>query len=123
GAVAATVSTVGGAILPLSGELDAVVATPATDAIAAQCQVTPSQTWALALAAAGQTLSMPLFVAASPLPGYAAELVVCLPPQQSAPFGAKLLSATLTTSAIALPAATGEYRWTSIWTPYGVGST
>ncbi|MFL5928007.1 MAG: hypothetical protein ACJ77E_13855 [Gaiellaceae bacterium] len=122
GAVAAAVSTVGGAILPLTGELDAVVATPATNAIAAQCQVTPSQTWALALAAEGRTLSVPLFVAASPVPGYAAELVACFPPEQSAPFGAKVLSATLTVSAIAQPSASGDYRWASIWTPYGDGT-
>jgi hypothetical protein len=57
-----------------------------------------------------------------------AKLVVCLPPPDvpagtpgRATFGAKLQSATLSSSAIAEPTASGENRWTSLWTPYNPG--
>ena len=127
GDVTATASAadLGGAVLPLTGELDAIAPTAATNAAAAACGVSPSQTWDLHLTAAGQTLDIPMFVAASPLPGYSTELVVCLPPPDvptgtpgRATFGAKLLSATFTSSAITQPSTAGDYRWTSLWTPY-----
>jgi hypothetical protein len=38
-----------------------------------------------------------------------------------AQFGAKLLSATFTVSAITQPTASGDFRWTSLWTPYNPG--
>ena len=38
-----------------------------------------------------------------------------------AQFGAKLLSATFTDSAITQPSASGDFRWTSLWTPYNPG--
>ncbi len=134
GDVTATASAadLGGAVLPLTGELDAIAPTATTNAAAAQCQVTPSQTWDLHLTAAGQTLDIPMFVVASAAPetaaGYQTKLVVCLPPPDvpagtpgRATFGAKLLSASFTSSAITQPTSTGDYRWTSLWTPYNPG--
>jgi hypothetical protein len=131
GDVTATASAadLGGAILPLTGELDAIAPTATTNAAATQCGVTPSQTWDLHLTAAGQTLDIPMFVVAAAAPevasGYNAKLVVCLPPPDvpagtpgRATFGAKLLSATFTSSAIKEPTTAGDYRWTSLWTPY-----
>ena len=119
-------------MLPLTGEHDAIAPTAATNAAAAQCGVSPSQTWDLHLTAAGQTLDIPMFVvagsAAEVAAGYQTKLVVCLPPPDVPPgtpgratFGAKLLSATFTSSAISAPAAPGDYRWTSVWTPYVPG--
>ena len=131
GDVTATASAadLGGAVLPLTGELDAIAPTAATTAAAQQCQVSPSQTWNLHLTAAGQSLDIPMFVAATAGPefaaGYQTKLVVCLPPPDvpvgtpgRATFGAKLLSATFMSSAITQPVASGDYRWTSLWTPY-----
>lgn len=131
GTVTATASAadLGGAVLPLTGELDAIAPNAAA---AAQCGVTASQTWDLHLTAAGQTLDIPLYVvvgsAAEVAAGYQTKLVVCLPPPDvpvgapgRATFGAKLLSATFDSSAITQPVATGDYRWTSLWTPYNPG--
>jgi hypothetical protein len=60
--------------------------------------------------------------------GYSYKLVICLPPPDvpvgtpgRAQFGAKLLSATFTVSAITQPTAAGDSRWTSLWTPYNPG--
>jgi hypothetical protein len=131
GDVTATASAadLGGVVLPLTGELDAA---PADSAAQAQCGVSASQTWNLKLTAAGQTLNVPVYVVAAAGPevasGYSTKLVVCLPPPDvpvgtpgRATFGAKLLSATFTSSAITQPTATGDYRWTSLWTPYNPG--
>ena len=128
----AAAADLGGAVLPLTGELDAIAPTAATTTAAAQCGVSPAQTWNLALTAAGQTLNIPLFVVAGAAPevaaGYQWKLVVCLPPPDvpagtpgRATFGAKLLSATFSSSAITQPVASGDYRWTSLWTPYNPG--
>jgi hypothetical protein len=133
GDVTATASAadLGGAVLPLTGELDAVPATATTQAAAQQCGVTPAQTWDLHLTAAGQTLDIPLFVVATAGPEAslgATKLVVCLPPPDvpvgtpgRATFGAKLLSATFSASAINEPKASADLRWTSLWTPYTPG--
>jgi hypothetical protein len=113
----------------LTGALDA---SDANATAAAQCGVTAAQTWDLHLTAAGQTLDIPLYVVASSAAeaaaGFPTKLVVCLPPPDvpagtpgRATFGAKLLSATFDSSAITQPAATGDYRWTSLWTPYNPG--
>ncbi len=125
----AAAADLNGAILPLTGELDAIAPTATSQAAAQQCGVTPTQTWDLHLSASGQTLDIPMFVVTSAAPiaaaGYPTTLVVCLPPPDvpvgtpgRAVFGAKLLSATFTVSAITEPAAAGDYRWTSLWTPY-----
>jgi hypothetical protein len=135
GTVTATAAALdlGGTVLPLTGELDAIAPTATTAAAAQQCGVSPTQTWDLHLAVAGQTLDIPLFVVTPQAPvaaaGYSAELVVCLPPPD-VPVGtpgrsfngAKLLSATFDVSAITEPAAPGDYRWTSTWTPYTPGT-
>ncbi|HVU77777.1 MAG TPA: hypothetical protein VHC67_09365 [Gaiellaceae bacterium] len=131
GKVTATASAadLGGAVLPLTGELDAIAPNPTTQAQAQACGVTPTQTWDLHLSAAGQTLDIPLFVVAPLAPetalGFVDKLVVCLPPPDvpvntpgRAVFGAKLLSATFTSSAITQPTNPGDYRWTSLFTPY-----
>jgi hypothetical protein len=135
GTVTATAAAadLGGTVLPLTGELDAIAPTATTAAEAQACGVTPTQTWDLHLTAATQTLDIPLFVVTAPAPvasvGYTNELVVCLPPPDvpvgtpgRAVFGAKLLSATFDISAITEPAAPGDYRWTSVWTPYAPGT-
>src|SRR3954469_18231155 len=125
----AAAADLGGAILPLTGELQAVA--PNTTG-AAQCGVAASQYWNLHLTAAGQTLDIPLYVVAAnaneTAAGYQAKLVVCLPPPDvpagtpgRATFGAKLLSATFASSAITEPTAAGDYKWTSLWTPYNPG--
>jgi len=125
----AAAADLGGAILPLTGELQAVA--PNTTG-AAQCGVAASQYWNLHLTAAGQTLDIPLYVVAAnateSAAGYQAKLVVCLPPPDvpagtpgRATFGAKLLSATFGASAITQPVASGDYRWTSLFTPYNPG--
>ena len=131
GNVTATASAadLGGAVLPLTGELDAIAPTATTTAAAQQCGVAPTQTWDLHLTAAGQSLDIPMFVVASQVPGYAWSLVVCLPPPDvpagtpgRATFGAKLLSATFSASAIKEPSSgSGDLRWTSLWTPYNPG--
>ncbi len=128
----AAAADLGGAVLPLTGELDAIAPTATTNGAAAQCGVSPSQTWVMHLTAAGQTLDIPMFVVAGApaevTAGYQTKLVVCLPPPDvpagtpgRATFGAKLLSATFTSSAITQPVATGDFRWTSLWTPYNPG--
>jgi hypothetical protein len=125
----AAAADLGGAVLPLTGELDAIAPNPTTTAAAQACGVTPTQTWDLHLSAAGQTLDIPLFVVAPLAPetalGYVDKLVVCLPPPDvpvgtpgRSVFGAKLLSATFTASAVTQPTAAGDYRWTSLFTPY-----
>ena len=140
GTVTATAAAadLGGAILPLTGELDAIDPNTLT---AAQKQgvtlclngETASQTWVLHLAAAGQTLDVPLLVvpasALEAAAGYGAKLIVCLPPPDTpsgspgrAQFGAKLLSATFGVSAISPPTATGDTRWTGVFTPYNPGA-
>jgi hypothetical protein len=125
----AAAADLGGAVLPLTGELD--VAAPDA-ASAAQCQTTDVQMWNLKLTAAGQTLNVPVHLvqagAAEAASGYSYKLVICLPPPDvpagtpgRAQFGAKLLSATFAVSAITQPAASGDVRWTSLWTPYNPG--
>ena len=122
----AAAADLGGAVLPLTGELD-VAAPDAT--LAAQCQTTDVQMWNLKLTAAGQTLNVPVHVvqanAGESASGYSYKLVICLPPPDvpagtpgRATFGAKLLSATFGVSAITQPTASGDFRWTSLWTPY-----
>jgi hypothetical protein len=125
----AAAADLGGAILPLTGTLQAVAPNPTG---AAQCGVSAAQYWNLQLSAAGQTLNIPLYVvtasAAETAAGYQAKLVVCLPPPDvpsgtpgRAQFGAKLLSASFGVSAITQPATAGDYRWSSLFTPYNPG--
>jgi hypothetical protein len=90
--------------------------------------VTPVSVWDLHLTAAGQTLDVPMFVvqtagAEAVIAQY--KLVICLPPPDvpvgtpgRATFGAKLMDAVFTNSAISNPTGAGEYRWRTLWTPY-----
>lgn len=137
GDVVATASAadLGGAVLPLTGELDAIsesALSPSAKASEAQCIQggTPAAIWDMHLSAAGQTLDIPMYVV--PTSGVEqtagiAKIVTCLPPPDVPPsnpnratFGAKLLSATFTTNALTAP--TGPARWTSLWTPYTPGA-
>ncbi|MGH3109567.1 MAG: hypothetical protein ACRDQT_01465 [Gaiellaceae bacterium] len=129
GAVEAQVSALalGGALLPLLGQV--VVAAPGQVPAATQAQctlgVTPIATWVLVLQAAGQTINLPAFllpVAANESALGAAKIVVCLAPpgvpadQGGAVFGAKFLSAAFTVNGVFGGAAAGV--WLSIWTPW-----
>jgi hypothetical protein len=133
----AAAADLGGAVLPLTGELDVIPASALTapgQFAQAQCAQgqTVSQYWNLHLTAAGQSLDIPMFVfAAAPAQqaaGFQTRLCVFLPPPDvpagspgRATFGAKLLSATFSVSAITQPTAAGDFRWTSLWTPYNPG--
>jgi hypothetical protein len=124
----AQAADLGGAVLPLTGDLLAVDPNQFATAQAACGVTTVAATWDLHLTAAGQTLDVPMFVVQNSGPEATVgqfKLVVCLPPPDVPPgtpgratFGAKLLSATFTSSALTSPSAAGEYRWTSAWTPY-----
>jgi hypothetical protein len=139
GDVSATASAadLGGAVLPLTGELDSIAQSSLTAAQQASEQLclggaTPAAIWDMHLTAAGQTLDIPLYVL--PTSGVeatagAAKIVVCLPPPDvpasnpnRAVFGAKLLSASFTTSGLTPPSSNGDFRWTSLWTPYTPGA-
>lgn len=127
GAVTGTASAadLAGAVLQLEGDL---LVTAPNPVLQNQCGVNAVATWDMHLSAAGQTIDIPMFVATtqgSEVTIGPYKLVVCLPPPDvptgtpgRAVFGAKLLSAVLTTSAIASPGTPGEFRWTSLWTPY-----
>jgi hypothetical protein len=124
----AQAADLGGAVLPLTGELLAVDPSQFATQQAACGVATVAATWVLHLTAAGQTLDVPMFVVQNTPPEATVgqfKLVVCLPPPDvpvgtpgRATFGAKLLSATFTSSAFTNPTSAGEYRWTSAWTPY-----
>ena len=94
---------------------------------------TPNAVYTLVLSAAGQTLRVPMYVAAITAPPlsslYVAQLVTCLPSpyvpveQGGATFGAKLISADFTLANVFTnPATNGDYRWSGVWTPYTVGT-
>lgn len=139
GDVTATASAadLGGAILPLTGELDSVAQSSLSPSQVAGEQACigstpPAAIWLLHLTAAGQVIDIPMFIL--PTAGVeqtagVAKMVVCLPPPDVPPsnparavFGAKLLSATFTTSALVAPSSAGDYRWRSLWTPYTPGA-
>ena len=119
----------GGALLPLAGDI--VVAPPGavTPTAQAQCTLgaTPQATLLLVLQAAGQTINLPAYVI--PTSGAqtalgAAQLVICLPPPDLPPpvgatFGAKFLSADLTLTGVFGPVVQGA--WVAFWTPWNPG--
>lgn len=127
----AEAADLGGVVLPLAGD---VLAIDPKSGVVPQQQavcvpgVTPASVWDLHLTAAGQVLDVPIFVvqtvgAESAIAQY--KLVICLPPPDvpagtpgRATFGAKLMDAIFTNSAITNPSAAGEYRWRTLWTPY-----
>jgi hypothetical protein len=116
----------GGADLPLAGQL--IVAAPGQVPAATQTQclgtVAPAATWIMTLGAAGQTLTVPTyFVATAGHPLGAGYIQVCLPPPDvpagtpgRATFGAKLYSAELTINGVF--GAIANARWVAFWTPY-----
>ena len=121
----------GGALLPLQGDI--VVAPPGAVAPATQAQctlgATPQLTMLLVLQAAGQTLNVPAYVI--PTSGAqaalgSAQLVFCLPPpdvpvaQGGATFGAKFLSADLAFTGVFGSVVQGA--WVAFWTPYQAGN-
>ena len=122
-----TALALGGALLPLTGEIK--VAPPGAVAAASQqaCiqAATPAATWLMSLQAAGQTLNVPMYVLTTTGTETAlgpAKIVVCLPPPDvpvdkgGATFGAKLFNAEFSVTGVfnALPAG----AWVAIWTPY-----
>jgi hypothetical protein len=129
----AQAADLGGAILPLTGNvLVANPVDPTVVAASAACDPVPhAAIWVLSLTAAGQTLFVPMFVdqssgAEAALASF--KLVVCLPPPDVPPgtpgratFGAKLLDADFTTSALTAPTAAGTFVWRALWTPYNPG--
>ena len=117
----------GGALLPLTGEIK--VAPPGVVAAASQAAciqtATPAATWLMVLQAAGQTLNVPMYVITTSGAETAfgpAKIVVCLPPPDvpvasgGATFGAKLFQAEFSVTGVFSPVPAGA--WISIWTPY-----
>jgi hypothetical protein len=117
----------GGADLPLEGQLAVAPPGAVPAAMQAQClgAVTPLAVWVMTLGAAGQTLNVPTYLVATTGAQTAlgpAYIQVCLPPPDvpagspgRATFGAKLYSAELTINGV-FSRATGT--WLSMWTPY-----
>jgi hypothetical protein len=126
-----TALALGGALLPLTGEIN--VAPPGAVAAEVQAACTqgqaPTATWLMVLQAAGQTLNVPMYVVTTAGAETAfgpAKIVVCLPPPDipvemgGATFGAKLFTATFSVAGVFSPVATGA--WVAIWTPYQAGN-
>jgi hypothetical protein len=123
----------GGADLPITGQLTVAPPGAVTPAQQAQClqTATPLATWVMTLGAAGQTLPpVPVYLVGTTGAQTAlgpAYIQVCLPPPDvpagtpgRATFGAKLYSAELTINGV-FSTVTGT--WLSMWTPWrpGVG--
>lgn len=117
----------GGALLPLTGEIK--VAAPGTVPAATQAACiqaeTPAATWLMVLQAPGQTLNVPMYVVTTVGAETArgpAKIMVCLPPPDvpvdkgGAQFGAKLFQAEFSLSGVFSAVASGT--WISIWTPF-----
>jgi hypothetical protein len=121
----------GGADLPLDGQL--IVAAPGQipAATVAQCTggAAPLATWVMVLTAAGQELQVPVFLVPTPAAQAAlgpAYMQICLPPPDipvangGATFGAKVYSAQLSISGVFSRVALGA--WVAFWTPYNPGA-
>ncbi len=129
GTVTATVVALalGGALLPLTGEI--MVAPPGAIPAASQAaciqSTAPTASWLMVLQAAGQTLNVPMYLITTSGAETAygpVKIVVCLPPPDvpvavgGATFGAKLFQATFTVNGIFGAVSSGT--WLSIWSPY-----
>jgi hypothetical protein len=115
--------------LPLTGNV--VVDDPAKYTTSSCSPGNNQAVWLLNLSVAGQTIAIPVYVnptSASEAGLGSAKLTVCLAPADTpqgspgrSPFGAQLLSATFTVNGI-FTASPASARWTSLWTPYSVGT-
>jgi hypothetical protein len=130
GTVKAQVSALalGGALLPLAGDI--IVAPPGAVPAASQTQciqtATPSATYLLVLQAAGQTINLPAYViptdATEAALGASSQLVFCLAPPDipttsgGATFGAKFLSADMSFTNVFSPLTSA--LWMAFWTPW-----
>jgi hypothetical protein len=121
----------GGADLPLDGQL--IVAAPGQvpAVTVAQCTggAAPLATWVMVLTAAGQQLQVPVFLVPTPAAQAAlgpAYMQICLPPPDipvangGATFGAKVYSAQLSVSGVFSAVPLGA--WVAFWTPYNPGA-
>jgi hypothetical protein len=122
----------GGALLPLAGDI--IVAPPGAVAAPIQAACTqgaaPAATWLMNLVAAGQPLTIPVFVVLTSGTEAAlgsAKLLICLGPPDvpagtpgRAAFGAKLVNATLTLSGVVGPSPLAP--WVALWTPWQAGN-
>jgi hypothetical protein len=106
-------TALGGAQLPIEGQV--VVAAPGqvpAEVVQACLEgATPAAIWLLALSAAGQQLSLPVFLLGDP-----AAIVVCLPHPSTTTFGGKVVSADFSVSGVFSPVSLGA--WVSIWVPW-----
>jgi hypothetical protein len=123
------------AILELTGSIKGDTYSAAKYPVGQACvgAATIDAVYRIELTAAGQTLIVPMYVtaiASGPLATlFSGQLVACLPSPYVPPtaggaaFGAKLINAELTfTGTFTNPTAAGDYRWSSVWTPYTVGT-
>jgi hypothetical protein len=117
----------GGALLPLAGEIKVAPAgaVPAASQQACIQAATPAATWLMVLTAAGQTLNVPMYLITTTGAETAfgpVKIVVCLPPPDvpadkgGATFGAKLFQAEFSVSGVFSAVPVGA--WVTLWTPY-----
>jgi hypothetical protein len=115
-----------GALLGLTGDVVVANGTDPTIVAASQrCTGRPANqaTWILNATLQGQSVQIPVFVN-KPATGPSATLEVCLPPPQTATFGAQLVSADFTTTGVFTnPSARNGYEWSGVFTPYTTGTT
>ncbi|HEX9415300.1 MAG TPA: hypothetical protein VF895_01170 [Gaiellaceae bacterium] len=124
GGVDAQAKTIAGADVRLAGAIRSVDPAGYTQA-AAVCtpgRLVHDAVWTLALNGEGLSLSrLPVFVDRA---AAGTSLRACFPQPGSAGFEIRLTRATLTLNGIFTnPAASGEYRWTSMFTTYSVPGT
>ena len=132
GAVQAQVTALalGGALLPLTGQIQVAAAgqVAAAQQIACTGTATHTATWLMVLQAAGQTLNVPMYLdttTGAEAAFAAAKIQVCLPPpdvpttQGGATLGAKLFNASFTLNGVFGPRAG---TWRALWTPYFAGN-
>jgi hypothetical protein len=125
-----TALALGGALLPLLGQIQVAAAgqIPAAQQIACTGTATHTATWLMTLEAVGQRLPVPMYVdttTGAEAAFAAAKIQVCLPPPDiptdrgGATFGAKVFAATFTLNGV-FGARPGV--WRSLWTPYFAGN-
>ena len=129
GNVQATIAahTLGGALIPLTGQIVVAPVVPPGQAPVCTGGVMPTTTWFMSLSAAGQTLNVPMYLV--PTSGAetalgVASIQACFtahdlpgtPPPCAPVLCAQFVSATLVFDAVFTPPAAGT--WISVWTPY-----